>query len=97
MTAVEINTLAQTGFTIPATYPVGDPTRTGVILAWNDMMHLLLVVGVVLAAIPLLLSLLIKDRKLSKGQNCVSDESVRGIDKGEANHQEENIVQDVKA
>jgi len=46
-----------------------------------------IVVAIALSAIPLLLSLLIRDRKLNNKQNCVSEtESVHGIETGVAEY-----------
>ncbi|KAJ1025186.1 hypothetical protein NDA16_002691 [Ustilago loliicola] len=61
-------------FSYAYVYPMGSPERTGLINAYNDYVHVLLVVAIVLSVPPILLGLLVKDRKLNDKQNCVSDE-----------------------
>lgn len=56
------------------TYPIGTPERTGIINAYNDYIHILLIVSIVLSVPPIVLGLLVKNRKLNDKQNCVSNE-----------------------
>ncbi|EST09370.1 Major facilitator superfamily [Kalmanozyma brasiliensis GHG001] len=61
-------------FTVPTLYPIGTPERTGIINAYNDYMHILLIVAIVLSVPPIILGLIINNRKLNDKQNCVSNE-----------------------
>lgn len=61
-------------FTAVSQYPIGTPERTGMINAYNDYMHILLIVAIVLAVPPIILGLVVNDRKLNDNQNCVSNE-----------------------
>ncbi|KAJ1022305.1 hypothetical protein NDA13_005216 [Ustilago tritici] len=61
-------------FSYANVYPMGSPERIGLINAYNDYMHNLLIVAIVLSVPPLVIGLFIKDRKLNDKQNCVSDE-----------------------
>lgn len=65
------------------TYPLGTPERTGIIDAYNEYMHKLLIIGIVLAAPPILLGFLVSNYKLNNKQNCVSDE-MAGMGRGSA-------------
>lgn len=58
------------------TYPIGTPERTGIINAYNSYVHTLLIVGIVLSVPPIILGMLLNNRKLGNKQNCVSDELV---------------------
>ncbi|CBQ69227.1 probable siderophore iron transporter mirC [Sporisorium reilianum SRZ2] len=55
-------------------YPIGTPERTGMINAYNDYVHILLIVAIVLSVPPIILGLIINNRKLNDKQNCVSNE-----------------------
>ncbi|KAL9937665.1 hypothetical protein V8E36_003210 [Tilletia maclaganii] len=57
-----------------APYPLGSPIRTGMAQAYTDYVHRALIIGIAVSAIPIILSALITDRKLSDTQNCVTDE-----------------------
>ncbi|SPO29685.1 probable siderophore iron transporter mirC [Ustilago trichophora] len=57
-----------------ALYPIGTPERAGMISAYNDYVHILLIVAIVLSVPPIILGLLINNRKLNDKQNCVSNE-----------------------
>ncbi|PWZ00005.1 putative siderophore iron transporter mirC [Testicularia cyperi] len=59
-----------------ATYPIGTPERDGIIAAYNDYIHILLIIAIVLSAPPIILGAILKDRTLGNKQNCVSDELV---------------------
>ncbi|PWN48195.1 putative siderophore iron transporter mirC [Violaceomyces palustris] len=67
-------TIAASPYGAALTYPMGSPIREGLILAYNDYVHKLLIISISLSVVPIILTLLIKDRKLNDKQNCVSDE-----------------------
>ncbi|KAK1232837.1 hypothetical protein PQX77_004003 [Marasmius sp. AFHP31] len=52
-------------------YPVGTPTREGIIAAYGDVMRSLLITATCIAIIPLLLSLAMPDWHLGDSQNAV--------------------------
>lgn len=60
------------------TWAVGSPERNAFIAAWNEYMHVVLIAGICLAAVPIIGTLFLTDHKLGDGQNCVSDELVGG-------------------
>lgn len=74
LNATERAAIYASPFTVPLTYPVGTPERAGIINAYNDYVHVLLIVAIVLSVPPILLGLLINNRKLNDKQNCVSNE-----------------------
>ncbi|KAK0546824.1 hypothetical protein OC846_004354 [Tilletia horrida] len=65
------NTLVESPFAAAA-YPLGSEIRTGVSQAYTDFIHRLLIVAIVIAALPIILSTLLTDRKLTDTQNCVN-------------------------
>ena len=57
-----------------STYPYGTPERDGIIRAWSDFMHVSLIIATVTAVVPIILTLLLSDRRLTKKQNAIGDE-----------------------
>ncbi|SNX83999.1 probable siderophore iron transporter mirC [Melanopsichium pennsylvanicum] len=55
-------------------YPIGSAARTGIINAYNEYVHTLLIVAIVLSVPPIILGLFMSNRKLGDKQNCVSNE-----------------------
>ncbi len=54
--------------------PLGTPIRNGINRAWSDLMHNLLLIAIVAAVIPIILTLFLTDRPLPKHeQNAVGD------------------------
>ncbi|KAJ9474585.1 Siderophore iron transporter 1 [Pseudozyma hubeiensis] len=74
LNATERAAIFASPFTAVTTYPIGTPERAGIISAYNDYMHILLIVAIVLAVPPIILGLVINNRKLNDKQNCVSNE-----------------------
>ncbi|KAK0522957.1 hypothetical protein OC842_006312 [Tilletia horrida] len=75
-----------------ASYPLGTEIRTGFALAYTDFVHRLLIISIAISALPIVLSLLITDRKLSDSQNCVNEKekavAVEAVQIAKAQHQE---------
>ncbi|TKY88731.1 hypothetical protein EX895_002362 [Sporisorium graminicola] len=74
LNATERAAIAASPFNAVLKYPIGTPVRDGMIQAYNDYMHILLIVAIVLSVPPIVLSLVINNRKLNDKQNCVSNE-----------------------
>ncbi|CAD6917951.1 unnamed protein product [Tilletia controversa] len=60
-------------FVCTSVYPLGSEIRTGFSRAYTDFVHRLLIIGIVVSVVPIILSALITDRKLSDSQNCVNE------------------------
>lgn len=87
LSAAEISAIyASGGIT---TYPLGSPVRDGIIAAWSDYMHILLIIAAVISAIPIVLAVLLTDRRLTDSQNCVTEELADGTSPHRRVEQEE--------
>ncbi|KAI0367339.1 drug:h+ antiporter [Pilatotrama ljubarskyi] len=58
--------------------PFDDPTRQGVIAAYGDTMHVMLIVATVLAVVPMLISLAMPNWYLGDQQNAVEGVDLKG-------------------
>lgn len=72
LTQAEITGIFQS-ITTAATYPMGSPIRQGVIGAYTYVMKLILIPATVLAIIPIIASLFMKNVYLGETQNAVED------------------------
>ncbi|CAO1625701.1 unnamed protein product [Parajaminaea phylloscopi] len=84
------NTAAQTAiFSSPLTaaisYPLGTPERDAMIAAWSEYQRVLLIIGIVMSAVPIIIIPFLSDHKLNKSQNVVeyneNDEKVNHLEK----------------
>ncbi|KAE8210810.1 hypothetical protein CF319_g1275 [Tilletia indica] len=89
--------LLSSAFVSTPLYPLGSEIRTGFSLAYTDFVHRLLIIGIAVSAIPIILSLLITDRKLSDSQNCVNEKekavAVEAVQLAKGHHLEKNDVE----
>ncbi|KII88069.1 hypothetical protein PLICRDRAFT_176809 [Plicaturopsis crispa FD-325 SS-3] len=60
-----------------AAIPRGDPTREGVILAYDDTMKVMIIVATCLSVVPIILALVMPNLYLGDTQNAVEDPDVR--------------------
>lgn len=65
------HTLFSSPLTAVSTYTLGTPERTALITAWSHYMRACLIVGIVTAAVPILIVPLLSDHKLNNSQNVV--------------------------
>jgi MFS family permease len=81
---------------VAAAYPDGDPIRQGVINAYGEVMHIMLIVAIVVAVIPILLTLFMPNYKLGDYQNAVDQKKLSGdtqsVDSGETHDEKREGV-----
>ena len=72
--ATALSTIVNSPFSISTTYAMGTPERDAIIAAWGDAVHTSLMVSIATAAVPLILSCFISNKKLGKIQNLVASD-----------------------
>ncbi|KDN46979.1 MFS general substrate transporter [Tilletiaria anomala UBC 951] len=70
-------------------YPLGSPVRDGIIHAWSDFMHVCLIIAIVTGAVPIILTVMLSDNKLTRDQNVIGDKARFGHD-SEGTHVDES-------
>lgn len=60
------------------TYPRGDPVREGVIRAYSEVMHTMIIIATVVAVVPLIVAFFMPNWYLGDTQNAVDHEDLTG-------------------